>query len=593
VKKQGTSHPTVNRAGKLYERKPMRKLRMASLLALVVFVPLLVTGCGSSNKKGGTLTVLSQGDVDSLDPGYHYYSFDTQALDQTTQRTLYGWKPDERKPTPDLAAAPVAIADGGKTITVKLKSGIKFSPPVNREFTSADVKYAMERSFLPQVGNAYATVYYADIVGVDAFTKGKAKEISGIQTPDPHTLVIKTTKAIGVLTTANALTEPATAPVPKDYAQKYDKGKTSTYGDHVVGTGPYMIPNDASGKITSAGYQAGKKLVLVRNPNWDKAIDYRPAYLNRIEFLGGNDLTVATRRILKGDSLVNGDFVGPPVATLKEALTRYKDQVSITPGDSFRYIALNNTIKPFDNINVRKAVNAVIDRNALILTRGGPKVGEPAYHYIPPFMPGFQDAGGRSTPYDFLKNPNGNLALAQQYMKKAGYPSGKYSGPPLLMVGDNATPASNTGEAIQSQLQKLGFKLTYRQVPHEVANSKFCGVPKQKVAICPNEAWAKDFYDSQSEVDPEFNGKNIVQQGNVNWTQTDDPKLNAAMDKAEGLPDAASRAKAWGKIDIGVTGLAAGVPWIWDNNVNERSKNVNGVISLSNGAYDLTFTSVK
>ena len=352
-----------------------------------------------------------------------------------------------------------------------------------------------------------------------------------------------------------------------------------------------MIPNDKSGKVT--GYQSGKKLTLVRNPNWDKSKDYRPAYVDRIEFLGGNDLTVGSRKILQGDSLVSGDFAAPPVPVFKEALTRYKDQVKLTPGDSFRLIALNTTVKPLDNENVRKAIAAVIDKNALILTRGGPKIGEPATHFLPPFMPGFQEAGGRATTFDFMKNPNGDLALAQQYMKKGGFPSGKYTGPALLMVGDNAAPAKNTGEAVQSQLQKLGFKLTYRQVPHEVVNSKFCGIPKQKVAICPNFAWGKDFYDSQSMLDPVFNGKNITPSANVNQSNLNDPKLNAAMDKAELIPDAAARAAAWGAIDKQVTATAAAVPWIWDNQANLRSKNVKGVTSNNNTAWDLTFTSIK
>jgi peptide/nickel transport system substrate-binding protein len=573
----------------------MRDLRRAPWTALIVLIPLVVAGCGGGggNKKGGTLTVISQGDVDSLDPGYHYYQYDTQALDQTTHRTLFGWKPDARTPGPDLAQSMPTVTDGGRTITVKLKTGIRFQPPVNRAATAADVKYAMERSFLPAVGNAYSSVYYTDIVGAKAYADGKAKEITGIQAPDPQTLVIKMTQPVGVLTTAVALTMPATAPVPKEYAAKYDKGSTSTYGQHVVGTGPYMIPNDASGKVTRAGYQAGKKLVLVRNPNWDKSKDYRPAYLNRIEFSGGNDLTVGARKILTGKSLVSGDFAAPPVPVFKQALTRNKDQLKIQPGDSFRLIALNTTVKPFDNVNVRKAVAAVINKNALILTRGGPRIGEPATHFLPPFMPGFKEAGGRSTPYDFMKNPNGDLALAQQYMKKGGFPSGKYTGPKLLMVGDNAVPASTTGEAIQSQLGQLGFKFTYRQVPHEVVNSKFCGIPKQKVAVCPNFAWGKDFYDSQSMLDPIFNGKNITASGNVNQSNLNDAKLNALMDKAERIVDAPSRAKAWGQIDNLVTGTAAAVPWIWDNQVNMRSKNVAGVTSNNNTAWDLTFTSIK
>ena len=196
---------TLNRTINGNERNSMRDLRIAPWAALIVLIPLALAGCGGGGgKKGGTLTVISQGDVDSLDPGYHYYQYDTQALDQTTQRTLYGWKPDARTPGPDLAQSMPTVADGGKTITVKLKTGVKFQPPVNRAATSADVKYAIERSFLPAVGNAYSSVYYADIVGAKAYTDGKAKEITGIQAPDPQTLVIKTTKPVGVMTTAVA-----------------------------------------------------------------------------------------------------------------------------------------------------------------------------------------------------------------------------------------------------------------------------------------------------------------------------------------------------------------------------------------------------
>ena len=120
------------------------------------------------------------GGVDSLDPGYWYYQSDYQELGNTTQRQLYGWKPDETKPTPDLAEALPEVSNGGKTVTIKIKSGIKYSPPLqNQTVKAADVKYALERCFLPQVGNGYANAYYGDIEGVKAFTDGKADEISG------------------------------------------------------------------------------------------------------------------------------------------------------------------------------------------------------------------------------------------------------------------------------------------------------------------------------------------------------------------------------------------------------------------------------
>ena len=52
------------------------------------------------------------------------------------------------------------------------------------------------------------------------------------------------------------------------------------------------------------------------------------------------------------------------------------------------------TIKPFDNINVRKAIIAASNRDALRLTRGGPILGDIATGWIPPGIPGFEEAGG-------------------------------------------------------------------------------------------------------------------------------------------------------------------------------------------------------
>ena len=84
-----------------------------------------------------------------------------------------------------------------RRITVKIRDDVKYSAPLqNRTVKSADIKYALERCFLPQVGNGYSHSYYADIEGVKAFEDGKAKEISGIKTPDDTTLVIKTTQPV-------------------------------------------------------------------------------------------------------------------------------------------------------------------------------------------------------------------------------------------------------------------------------------------------------------------------------------------------------------------------------------------------------------
>jgi peptide/nickel transport system substrate-binding protein len=592
------------------ERKRMRK--SVTGLATAVVLGLAVTACGGgddsgdngdagtpatgdSGKQGGSVTVMSIGDVDSLDPGYWYYQYDYMALQQTTQRQLYGWKPDDgTKPVPDLAVDLPEISNGGKTLTIKIKPGIKYSPPLqDRTVTAADIKYGLERIFQPRVGNGYVGAYFGAITGSADYAAGKAREVSGIQAPDDETLVIKLDRPQGVLATGVALALPGSTPVPKAYAAKYDKGSQSTYGAHQVFTGPYMIANDGKGNMT--GYQAGKKIELVRNPSWDKESDFRPAYLDKITFSGGNDVTVASRQILTGKGLLSGDFAAPPVAILKQALQNNKDQLSIEPSGGIRYITLNSKVKPFDNENVRKAVAAVINKEDLRTTRGGPTLGPIATHYIPPGMPGFDESGGEAGPpgIDFNENPKGNLELATEYMKKGGFPTGKYTGPPLLMVGDNAPPASKTGEAVQAQLEQLGFKLNYRQVLHATAGSKFCGVPKSNTAICPNLGWGKDFPDAQSMITPVFHGKNIVPAGNVNSAQVNVPKLNAAMDKAEEIIDPAERATAWADINKELVAGAWMVPWLWDNSINFASKDVNAVYSISNTSWDLSFTSLK
>jgi peptide/nickel transport system substrate-binding protein len=565
---------------------------------------LVLSACGGSSdksaggpkapsgaaKKGGTLTVLSAADVDYIDPGLAYYTFSYEVT-QATQRPLYAYKPDDpANPVPDLADGKPVVSKDGKTVTVHIKRGIRFSPPVNREVTSADVKYAMERAFTKNVPNGYATAYFNNIDGVSAFQKGAAKDISGIQTPDKYTLVFKLTSGGPFI---GALVLPMTAPVPKSYAEKYDKQTPSQYGTHQVATGPYMVQNNRAGKLT--GYQPGKRIVLVRNPNWSAKTDSRPAYLDKIVIDEGNtDATVASRRILAGSSMVSGDFAAPP-EIIKMAISRYKDQINFTPGSGSRYIALNTKIAPFNNLNLRKAVLAATDRNALRLSRGGPVIGDIASHFIYPGVPGFEEAGGeKGTGVDFLANPSGDMKVATQYMKKAGYPTGKYTGPPILMVGANAGVGKAQAEVAQTQFLKLGFKVNLRLVTQNSLYTKFLGVPKAKVQVSPGVGWLRDFADPQTVLDPTFNGKNIQQVNNYNWPQLDDPQVNAAMDKAEKILDPKQRAKAWADIDRMVTALAPAVPWLWDKYPQIWSRNVQMVNDTWNeGSVDLSYTSLK
>jgi peptide/nickel transport system substrate-binding protein len=576
--------------------------RLSGALALIICAALVASGCGGRKvgatlggdapaKRGGDLTVLSISDVTSLDPGAWYYGYDYQALQHPTQRALYGWKPADVRPSPDLAAGMPRTSADGRTVTIQIKPNIRYSPPLqSRTVTSADVKYAIERTFLKSVANQYSAVYYGAIVGARAFRSGGAQEISGIQTPDDGTLVLTLEQPVGVISDGQALSLPGTVPVPQDYARRYDAATPSTYGEHQVFTGPYMVKNDGQGTIT--GYAAGRRLQLVRNPSWDPKTDYRPAYLDTMTFLGGNDIDAASRRILSGTSLASGDFAAPPVNLLRSALATRRDQLAIVPSRGVRFVALNTTVKPFDDVDVRRAVAAAIDRDALRRTLGDPALGAIATHVLTPQLPAFAGAGGVAGTFDFMKSPGGDLRLAQRYMRRAGYPAGRYHGPPLAMVGDDQQPSSATAAAVRSQLERLGFSFRYRQ-SSRAKMFDLCGVASARVAVCPNGSWAADFFDPQPLLDPVFDGETAAPFASVNWAQVHDPELDAGFDIAAALTDPQKRTRAYAEIDRTVTGRAYVVPWLWDNQISFASANVKGVVNRFDASWDMAFMSLR
>jgi peptide/nickel transport system substrate-binding protein len=143
------------------------------------------------------LTVLTNSDFQHLDPGSAYYALDYPVI-YATQSPLFFYMPGtSTRVSPPLASemptvANGGISDGGKTVTVHIRHGVRFSPPLNREVTSADVAYGIERSVNPNVTNAY----FGGYLGAQSFTplvgatspKYTGGPIAGIRTPDKYTI---------------------------------------------------------------------------------------------------------------------------------------------------------------------------------------------------------------------------------------------------------------------------------------------------------------------------------------------------------------------------------------------------------------------
>jgi peptide/nickel transport system substrate-binding protein len=599
----------------------MRSIRTVAAIATVAVLAVVLAACGSSSKtsssgtgssssgsistggyqspttqsltggkKGGTLQVLDETDFEHIDPGIAYYSLDYEVV-FATQRPLYSNKPNTAsEASPDMAAGPPEISSDNKTVTVKLREGVKFSPPVNREVTSEDVAYAIERGANPNVANPYIHAYFDAVEGVPKATGGPVK---GITTPDKHTIVFKLTEPKAGLVAA-AMVTPLTAAVPKEYAEKYDRHKPSDYGNFQVATGPYMFKNDSSGKVLSVGYFPGKSATLVRNPNWTASSDIRPAYLDEIAIKIGGTQSVIGKQVLESANSVENE--PPAQSSVRLAAEKYKSQLEISPGAGSHYIGVNNVHGPFKNVNLRKAFWAALDREAMDKARGGKLVTDVMTHFIYPTIPGFEQAGGLKGPkFDFNEHPEGSPTVAAKYMKLAGYPSGKYTGNETLsIVGAKGNPAEQDAEIVNQTLKNLGFTTKFTLVETATMYAKYCNVPKEEIDVCPSVGWIADFGDPQTVLDITFNGKFINSTGNVNWGQTNNPKINAAMTAAESVTGASARASAWGKIDEEIVENAADVPFDWDKQANIEGNKVAGVGDLWDvGEWDYSWTSLK
>jgi len=599
----------------------MRWIRGLAAVALAASFALVLAACGSSNsssskttsasgalstggykspltepltgKRGGTLVALQETDFEHLDPGIAYFSVD-YAVVFATQRPLYSQKPNSTEETPDLAEGPPEISSDAKTVTAHIKKGIRFSPPVNREVTSADVAYAIERGANPDVANPYIASYFKSIEGEPQATGGPIK---GIETPSKYEIVFHLSEPKGALVAASLLL-PLTAPVPKEYAEKFDKNKPSNYAANEVATGPYMLKNNAEGKVLGTGYVPGKSATLVRNPNWSASTDYRPAYLNEIQVKIGGTSTVLGRETLEGSNIVqNESAVAQPNVRL--AAEKFKNQLQISPGGGAHYIGVNNKVGVFKNVDLRKAFWAALDRTSMDKARGGELVTNVATHFIYPTINGFEQAGGLKGPtgpqFDFNEHPEGDKAIAEKYMKLAGYPSGKYTGGgTVTIVGSKGSPAEEDAEIVNQTLKNLGFTTKFTLLEASTMYAKFCNVPKEEITVCPNVGWIADFADPQTVLNITFNGTTITTTGNVNWGQTNVPKINAAMAAAENVVGKEARAKAWAKIDEELVEDAAAIPFDWDKQAGIEGSTVNGVGDIWDvGEWDYSYTSLK
>jgi peptide/nickel transport system substrate-binding protein len=525
------------------------------LVGLALAVALVAAACGGGDDEGGDggqQATAERGGVlrtaqtdfgltNGFDPTGEYIATGLD-LYQAMLRTLMNYKHVADAPgnevLPDLAAAPPEISSDGLKYSFKLKTGIKWAPPLNRDVTSKDVAYAFQRINTASLVAQYGFYYYGVIEGMDGKAKSPDETISGIETPDDQTIIFNLAQPAGDFLYRLAM--PAAAPVPEEVGKCFTKA--GDYGRYVISSGPYMIQGSDALDISScdamepiSGFDPSRQLTLVRNPNYDQATDdLRTNYVDGIQVTINTNLDDIFSKIEAGQ--LDSSFSDqPPKTVLQRYLTdpAKKQYLHSNNGDRTWYVTMNWAVPPFDDVHVRKAANWILDKAGILQAWGGTTFGDIAGHNIPPIVLG-DKLGADYNPYATPDN-RGDEAKAKEEMKQSKYDSDKDGVcdadecKNLVMVNRNYGAWADSEPVVVSSLEKIGIQVKPRALATSAAYTTIQTV-KNMVPIALNAGWGKDYPDAFTFALPLFDGRSIIATGNTNY-----PLMGLTQEKAQEL----------------------------------------------------------
>jgi peptide/nickel transport system substrate-binding protein len=470
-------------------------------LTLALVAALALSACGSSGgagSEGGTLKATFGSFPDSLDPGLAYTGEGSTAVyDVYIPLLTYAHASGAAgsKVVPGLAEAMPKIADGGRTYTLTLRKGLKYSDgtPVR----ASDFAASIERLFKL---NSPGSPFYTDIVGAESFAKSRQGGIGGIETDDASgRIVIHLVKPRG--TFANELALPFAAPVPAGTPAEDLTAQPPS------ATGPYVIADAQPGR----GWDYRRNLVWAKNNA--KLLPQIPSgHLDRIE------VDVLRNPATQVNDVESGryDWMGnpPPADRYAEVKSRYEgSQFKVEPTISTYFFWMNTRQAPFDDVEVRQAVNYAVDTRALERIYAGQVAG--THQILPPGMPGYK----RLDLYPHSLDKAKELVAAAKPDDRA-----------ITVWTDNESPNDEAGEYLEGVLKELGFETTLKIVN---ADNYFGVIGNEST---PNldigfANWFEDYPHPNDFFGPLLAGESIAPVGTTNLARIDDPRLNAEIER--------------------------------------------------------------
>jgi len=492
---------------------------------------------------------------------------------------------------PDLATSVPTPTDGGLTYTFHLKSDIKFAPPVNREITSKDILYAFQRINDSKLVAQYGYYYDGVIVGMTGNATSPNNHISGIQTPNPTTIIFHLTKPTGDF--LQRVASPAAAPVPAEVAKCFNTA--GAYGRDLVASGPYMFQGSAQVNISNcstikpmSGFDPTSHLTLVRNPNYAQSTDNtRANYVNGVEITVDPNVADIFARVQKGQ--LDGSMIDQPPATVTQQYLTNPSLAKEFHSDLINQVeavTMNLDVPPFTNIHVREAVAWVLDKSAMLRALGGSSHYSIATHIIPPTLP-----GGLSVSYDPYKTPgeSGDLAKAEAEMKQSPYDP-KHDGKCDVSVCKNLafiniSQFSGVDTVVQNDLAKIGITIVPRDLSVTTAFTALFTIKELEPMSALGGGYA-DYTGTYSFAQPNFGStalsapvsccnyslvgltKQEASSYKVPYPSTGIPSVDSLINKCEVLSDGPARSACWSSLDeTMMTKVMAWVPYVWGRNI--------------------------
>jgi peptide/nickel transport system substrate-binding protein len=400
------------------------RISLGTVAAALCACLLAAPGVAFAQKRGGTLVQITQPEPPTLAA----YISTSGPIGQVTAKIYdglleYGF---DLKPRPSLAES-WDVAPDGKTISFKLRQGVKFHD--GKPFTSEDVKF----SVLEVLKKVHPR-------GINTF-----REVTDIETPDPQTAVFRLANPAPYLITALSGYE---SPIIPKHVFGTGDIRSHESANKPVGTGPFKFVE----------WRRGEFVRLDRNADYWKPD--RP-YLDRIVVRFIPDSATRTALMEKGEAHIAG-FGAVPYNDVKKLAGLPSIEVTTKGYEMISPIVelLMNTKKPpLDNEKVRQAVSYAVDRQFAIdnvwFGFGKAATGPISSNFAP---------SGIYTPdvkkYDV---PN-RIEIANKLLDEGGFPR-KADGIRFEIVHD-MTPYGEEwqrfGEAVQQQLAAVGIKASLR-----------------------------------------------------------------------------------------------------------------------------------